>query len=58
MHLLDSQEAGDFREPIMGKQKEFLDHCNKKFHSLPFSDIWLGLAKTQKKEGSDDTVYK
>lgn len=51
MHLQDSQEAGGFREPIMGKQKELLDHCHKKFHFPLFSDTWFGASKDTKEGG-------
>lgn len=50
MKLQDFQEVGGFREPKMGKQKEFFDHRNKKylFPALPFPDISLWAGKATK----------
>lgn len=53
MHLQDSQEAGGFREPKMGIQKEFLDHWSKKylFPVLPFPDISFWTSKATEEWG-------
>lgn len=51
MHLQDSEEAGGFREPKMGKEKEFLDHCSNKFYSMPFGETWFWARKDIKGGG-------